>query len=73
MQVSGMIVPKKGCGISLLGNMHPGLTQFDEFWGAVRLKTHQTALVFHSQCVISNPVEEPHYRLGVAESKDDFF
>ncbi|MEO1147802.1 MAG: hypothetical protein AAFY26_19640 [Cyanobacteria bacterium J06638_22] len=28
-----------------------GLTQFDDFWGALRPKNHQTALVFHRKRV----------------------
>jgi hypothetical protein len=28
-----------------------GLTTFDDFWGALRPKNHQTSLVFRSQCV----------------------
>jgi hypothetical protein len=28
-----------------------GLTQSDDFWGALRPKNHQIILVFHSKCV----------------------
>jgi hypothetical protein len=31
--------------------IYTGLTQFDDFWGALRPKNHQTALVFRSKCV----------------------
>jgi hypothetical protein len=47
-----------------------GLTKFDNFWGAGHPKNYQVSLVFRGQCVISNPVEEPKYRLWPLQSSD---
>jgi hypothetical protein len=42
---------RDGKSSNLIKHSMSGLTQFDDFWGALRPKNHQTFLVFRSQCI----------------------